>query len=233
MKLRLRSFSGTWLLPVPLAGVLGAFIFFTLSIASAALQFNVTLQPGLVAAPQTGRLFVILARTNQPEPRATLTRAGLNAPYTLARDTDALAPGATAPLDRTAFTFPITNLSDLPAGDYFVQALLDSNRDLRSSGAPGNLYSDVQKLHLDPARSDAVKLKLTHQVPPEQLPPDTAQLKFIKFHSRLLTDFYHRPISLRAGVILPRDYARDPARKYPHWVRIGGLNARYTSVTPI
>jgi S-formylglutathione hydrolase FrmB len=198
--------------------------------AATSLQFGVTIQPDLVSSPQTGRLFVILARADKPEPRTTLTRAGLDAPYTLARDVISLAPGATALLDRTAFTFPITNLSDLPAADYFVQALLDSNRDLRSPNSPGNLYSGVRKLHLDPAHPDAIKLNLNHQIPPEQLPPDTAQIKFIKIQSRLLSDFHHRPIYLRAGVILPRNYARDAARQFPLWVRIGGLNARYTSV---
>ena len=115
--------------------VLGAFIF-SVTAHATALQFEVSLKSALVSSPQSGRLFVILARTNQPEPRATLARAGLDAPYTLARDVSPLAPGATVLLDSTAFTFPITNLSDLPAGDYFIQALLDSNRDLRSPNSP-------------------------------------------------------------------------------------------------
>ena len=199
-------------------------------IAETGLRFYVTIDPDLVSSPQSGRLFVILARTNQPEPRATLARAGLDAPYTLARDANSLAPGATIVLDSSVLSFPVTNLSELPTGDYFVQALLDSNRDLRSPNSPGNLCSDVQKLHLDPTHPDVVKLELNYQIPPEQLPPDTAQIKFIKIQSRLLSDFHHRPIYLRAGVILPRDYDRDPARKFPLWVRIGGLNARYTAV---
>jgi S-formylglutathione hydrolase FrmB len=35
---------------------------------------------------------------------------------------------------------------------------------------------------------------------------------------------------LRAGVILPRGYTNDPSRHYPLWIRIGGLNTRYTAV---
>jgi Putative esterase len=210
--------------------VLGAFLFALT--AHAAPQFEVSLKPGLVHEPQTGRLFVIIARTNQPEPRATLTRAGLDAPFTVARDVTALAPGETVALDSRAFAFPLTNLAELPGGDYYVQALLDSNRDLRSAGSPGNLYSNIKKLHVEPiqTRTLNIKLELNHQVPPEQLPEDTAQIKFIKIQSRLLSEFHHRPIFLRAGVILPRDYDRGPSRKYPLWVRIGGLNARYTAV---
>jgi hypothetical protein len=118
----------------------------------------------------------------------------------------------------------------LPAADYFVQALFDGNADLRLAAAPGNLYSKPQQIHFDPAQGGSWKLELTQQVPPEQLPPDTEQIKFIKIQSKRLSEFYGRPIFLRAGVALPRDYARDNTRRYPLWVRIAGLNGRYTGV---
>ena len=59
--------------------------------------------------------------------------------------------------------------------------------------------------------------------PAEQLPADTEQIKFVKIQSKRLSEFYGRPIFLRAAIVLPRDYARDPSRRYPLWVRIGGL----------
>ena len=193
-------------------------------------QFEVSIAKGLSAPTRDGRLFVILARSNLPEPRLTLGRTGLNAPEALARDLNAFAPGVVAVLDQTAFAFPITNLTALPAGDYFAQALFDCNTELRFAAAPGNLYSKPQKIHFDPAEGGTWKLELKQQIPPEQLPPDTEQIKFIKIQSRRLSEFYGRPIFLRAGVVLPRDYAREPARRYPLWVRISGLNGRYTGV---
>ena len=108
--------------------------------------------------------------------------------------------------------------------------MFDCNADLRSPQSPGNLYSQPQKIHFDPAQGGTWKLELTKQIPPEQLPADTEQIKFVKIHSRRLSEFYGRPIFLRAGVVLPRDYAREPSRRYPLWVRIGGLDTRYTSV---
>ena len=112
-----------------------------------------------------------------------------------------------------------------------MQALLDSSRDLRSVNAPGNLYSAVKKLHVDSAHERAIKLELQPGNPlPKNRPPKPAQIKFVKIQSKLLSEFHHRPIYLRAGIILPRDYDREPDRKYPLWVRIGGLNARYTAV---
>ncbi len=201
--------------------------------AATALRFEVSVSEGLVATPQTGRLLVILSRKEKPEPRTLLGNAGLDAPFVLGRDVDGLAPGGVSVLDEKVITFPITNLSELPAGDYFAQALLSSNPDLRSPGAPGNLYSEVQALHVAPIAGRSVRLKLSHQIPAEQLPVETEYVKFVKIQSPLLSKFYGRPIYLRAGIILPRDYAREPARKYPLWVRIGGWGARYSGVSSL
>jgi hypothetical protein len=54
-------------------------------------------------------------------------------------------------IDDTCAAFPIERLSRLVAGDYTVQALFDSNIDLKSVNAPGNLYSELQKIHLNPS----------------------------------------------------------------------------------
>jgi S-formylglutathione hydrolase FrmB len=193
--------------------------------------FEVTLANDLHLAPQNGRLFIILSPTNRPDPRMQLGRTGIDAPEALARDITALTPGTPVVLDHTSFGFPITNFAELPAGKYFAQALFDSNNDLRSPDAPGNLYSDIRKLELDPSRSDTVKLDLNHQVPPEQLPRETELTKFVKIQSQLLTQFFGRPMFLRAGILLPRDYQRETSQCYPLWIRIGGLNTRYTSVS--
>jgi S-formylglutathione hydrolase FrmB len=201
---------------------------FQRAFSASSLTFRVT---GNEAAPsRAGRLFVILSPSNSPEPRFTISHAGEDAPISLARDIPQLAPDKTNVLDQTAFTFPISNLCSLPARDYFVQALLAFNPDLRLPNAPGNLYSACRRIHVDPEHGDVIRLELDQQVPPEVLPQDTAQLKFIKLQSELLTKFHHRPMFLRAGVILPRDYDREPSRRYPLWVRIGGYGSRYTAV---
>ena len=75
-----------------------------------------------------------------------------------------------------------------------------------------------------------VKLELSQAVPPESLPAESEWVKFIKIRSRRLSDFHGRPIDLRAGVILPRDFVRHPDRHYPVRVHIGGYAARFTDV---
>ena len=129
-----------------------------------------------------------------------------------ATDVEDFAPGVQGLIGGNAAAFPIDNLAGLPPGDYFVQALFDSNVDLKSPNAPGNLYSEVQRRSLDPVRSVTIRLELTRRVPPEQLPADTEHLRFFKIRSDLLTTFHGRPIDLRAAVILPRDYDRETVR---------------------
>src|SRR5262249_7239771 len=158
---------------------------------------------------ESGRLFIIIAKSDRLEPRMRIGETGMDAPPILGRDIRNFGPGVVATLDRTAATFPIASLDALPAGDYYVQALLDSNIDLSSVNAPGNLYSEVQRVHLDPGVGGAVKLSLTKVIPPEQPPPEDLYIRYVKIQSNLLTRFHGRPIYLRAGVILPKDYGAD------------------------
>ncbi|MGH7973211.1 MAG: alpha/beta hydrolase-fold protein [Limisphaerales bacterium] len=212
------------------AGRLAALLLF--SAASSVLaqpHFDVRISPALTNAPATGRLFVILSRSEKPEPRLTLTRTGLNAPFAFAEDVTNLAAGSTYRFGDHLFGFP-QQLTATPPGGYWVQALLDANTDLRLPDSPGNLYSAPQAIHFDPQSSEFVKLELSRQIPPEQVPLDTAQIKYVRLQSKLLSDFFKRPMYLRAGIILPRDYDNEPGRKYPLWVRIGGFGTRYTAV---
>lgn len=194
------------------------------------LHFEVTAAPGLLSAPQDGRILVVMSPNGRPEPRLTIGQTGLTTPPVLGRDADHFSAGAVVVLDQTCVAFPIEHLSQLPPGDYHVQAVFDSNRDLKSPGSPGNLYSAVQKVKLDPAQGGTVHLQLTRQVPAEHLLADTESVKYLKLPSKLLSAFHGRAMYLRAGVILPRDFEREPDRHYPLRVHIGGYGSRFTNV---
>jgi hypothetical protein len=198
--------------------------------ADGGLRFEVTLPEGPASKPRSGRLLVALSRSETEEPRFTIGRTGLDAPPVLARDVENLRPGDAALLDERCAIFPISGLKALPPGEYSIQAVLDTNIDLKAPAAPGNLYSKVRRVWLDPARGETLRLTLTQQEPEESQPADTEYVRFVKIRSELLSRFHHRPIHLRAGVILPRDYAREPGRKYPLRVSIGGFGSRYTDV---
>jgi Putative esterase len=200
------------------------------TVAATTLHFEIQVAPGLLAKPQNGRLFVVMSRSGTAEPRTSISDTGMDAPPVLARDVNNFAAGATATIDAKAIAFPLADLAQLPAGDYRVQAVFDFNLDLASVNAPGNLYSRVKTVHLDPQQGGTIKIELTEQVPPERLPADTDYVKYVRLQSDLLTKFHGRPIYLRAGVILPRDFEKDAAERYPLRIEIGGYGSRYTNV---
>jgi putative esterase len=191
-------------------------------------RFEVELRPGMVTAPQDGRLLILFGRPGGGEPRKEIGLPGDDALPILGRDVRGLAPGGRVEVDSRAAVFPASGLAGLPAGEYLAQALLTVNRDLRGTNQPGDLYGDPVKIRHDPRQRQRFRLELTRQEPPDAAPPDTDLVKYLRLPSRLLSDFHGRPIYLRAAVILPKDYGTDPSRRYPLRIHIGGYGARYS-----
>ena len=196
---------------------------------AATLRFDVLLPKEAGQKALSGRLFVTMSTKAEGEPRFSIGRTGLEAPPVIARDVAKFIPGSIASLDRTAIAFPISKLDMLPRGDFIVQAVFAINQDLRSLNSAGNFYSKVVRLRLDPLQKAPIKLALTERVGPETLPGDAQYVRYVKLPSPLLSRFWGRPMFLRAGILLPKDFAAEPTRKYPLWVRIGGLGSRYTA----
>jgi hypothetical protein len=175
-------------------------------------------------------MLVVLSRDKKAPPHRGIGQTGIAAPPMLGADAHRLAPGATAVLDQRSVLFPLAHLADLPVGEYSVQAIFAHNRDLNLPHAPGNLHSEPKTLTLDPAKGGPVRLELTQAFPADELPKDEQHVKFIRFRSGLLSKFHGRPMYLRAGLILPRDFETQAERRYPLRVHIGGYGTRYTAV---
>ena len=191
--------------------------------AGAGVRFEVTVPAATLATPLTGRTFVIISKVDDREPRLQTGRTG--APF-FGRDVEGLPPGQPAIVDGSDLGSPVESLADIPPGDYFVQAVVsvysefkradghvlwmhdDQWEGQRWNRAPGNLYSDVKKVRVDPAAGGVIALSASHVIPPIEIPPDTRYVKRFKFQSPSLTKFWGRPIYLGAVVLLPRDYDR-------------------------
>ena len=195
-------------------------------------KFEISFPASAHAGPITGRVFVVLAHSETPEP---IRQAGSwtgQAPF-FGADVDALAPGRAAVIDSSTPGFPANSLKDVRAGDYYVQAILDVYTQFhRADGhtiwahmdqwegqqfarSPGNLYSEVRKVHLDAASGYDVKLELAKIIPAIDLPPDTPYVKHVKIQSQLLTKFWGHPFFLGATVLLPKGYDQNPGERYP------------------
>jgi Putative esterase len=209
-------------------------------LAKSGLKFQISFPAAAHQDPITGRVFVILSRdiehcgptdaaSAEPcEPRLQVSRIGV--PF-FGRDINALKAGDSATIDNSDLGSPLAHLADIPAGDYYVQAMINVYSEFhRADGhtvwmhddqwegqrwqrSPGNLYSKPIKMHIDPA-GGVIHLAADHVIPPVKVPADTEYVKHIRFKSELLSRFWGRPIYLGAVVLLPRDYDRTTIR-YP------------------
>ncbi len=191
-------------------------------------RIEVTIDPSLVTnPPAVGRLVVILSKASRPtDLRRNIGQTGMNAPPIFGTDVKGFHAQHVATLDEQSAAFPIASLKDLPAGAYLAQAVFMTNRDLNLPHAPGNLFS--KPVTIQWGTTTTPRLTLTEKEPEEKLPPDTDQIKFLMFPSKLLSDFHGRPMVYRAAVILPADFAKQPERRYPLCVNIGGFGTRFT-----
>jgi len=198
------------------------------------LRVEITVPPSVKSEPITGRVYFMVARTDEREPRLQVGRTGT--PF-FGRDIENLAPGQAAIIDATDLGTPVASLKDLPAGDYVVQAFVNVYSEFkRADGhtvwmhddqwegqhwntSPGNIYSRPQKMRID-AATEPIRLVADQVIPPVTVPADTDVVKRIKIQSALLTKFWGRPIYLGATVLLPRDYATSTVR-YPVLYRQG------------
>jgi S-formylglutathione hydrolase FrmB len=193
-----------------------------------ALKFEVRVAKDLEPAARDGRLLIVLAKDKDPEPRHAIGETGLDVPPVIGKDVKGLSAESVVVVDQTALVYPLEHLAKLPAGDYYVQAVFECNRDLQLVDAPGNLLSEPVKVTLDPAKGGTVKIELTRKEPADKLPDDSEYVKYVKIRSELLTKFHGRPMFVRAGVILPRDFDKDKDKKYPLRVHTGGFGTRFS-----
>ena len=164
------------------------------------VRFEITADPQAVPKPADGRMFVIIGRNAEREPRLSIGRTGMDASRCSARTSRRSARLGRETIDERAAIFPIAHLSKLPPGDYGVQAVFDTNIDLKSPNAPGNALLGGRQGDDRSGKAVHGRAEADQAVPDETLPADTEFLRFIKLESKLLSAFHGRPIFLRAGV---------------------------------
>jgi len=196
------------------------------------LRFGVSFPQGLNAEALDGRMLLMLSTDESREPRFQISD-GPDTQIIFGIDVDGLSPGDNAIFDGGVFGYPLESLAHVPAGEYWVQALLHIYETFhRSDGhvvklpmdrgegqhwnrAPGNLYSTPQKVFIDPSKDQMIAISLDQKIPPIPDPPETKYIKHVKIQSKLLTEFWGRPMYLGAHVLLPEGFDEHPEARYP------------------
>jgi hypothetical protein len=192
----------------------------------AKIRLEIALPAATKEPALTGRLFLFVAHTNQPEPR-------LHYQSLFGQDVHGAKASQRIVLQDRVAGYPERSLGDLAPGDYVVQALLNIYTEFhRADGhtiwahmdqwegqnfavSPGNLISEPQSVHLEAGMPAPIQLNLVKELPPVAVPPETEWVQRIKFQSPLLTRFWGHPMYLGATVLLPKGYAEHPEIRYP------------------
>jgi hypothetical protein len=196
------------------------------------LRFAISFPEASSREPLDGRMLLLVSTDGAREPRFQISE-DLNTQQVFGIDVEGLKPGQEAIVTADAFGYPLKSLSQVPQGEYTVQALLHRYETFkRSDGhtvklpmdrgegqqwnrAPGNFYSTPQKITIDPQKPETIKLVLDKIIPPIVPPKDTKYIKHVKMQSKLLSDFWGRPMYLGANILLPEGFDSHPNARYP------------------
>ncbi len=182
--------------------------------------------------PFDGRLLLILSNDSTNEPRFQLG-SGLGGQLVFGIDVDNWQSGEKKIIDDAVFGFPAENLSQIQPGKYYVQALLhkyetftradgktvklpmDRGEGQQWNRAPGNIYSAVKQIEIVVNDKSRIEVTMDREIPKIAEPKDSKYIKHVKMQSKLLSDFWGRPMHLGAHVLLPEGFDEHPEAKYP------------------
>ena len=199
---------------------------------AAKIKFTISFPQERSKMPLDGRMLLLISTNDTNEPRFQIND-GANTQLVFGIDVDGLQPGQEAVIDAGVFGYPLKSIADIPAGEYYVQALLNKYETFRRSDGhtvklpmdqgegqrwnakPGNLYSTLKKVAFDPLKNEVIKVSLDKEIPPIPPPQDTKYIKHEKIQSKLLTEFWGRPMHLGACVLLPEGFESHPDARYP------------------
>ena len=152
-------------------------------------RFEISYPKQMSAGPLDGRVMLVIASNDKPEPRFQISFTYESA-QAFGVDVDQLGPETAAVIDVSALGYPKDSLSHVPAGDYYVQGFLEYLPDVPSgqrthreaaagqgrgaalAGAePGNLYSKPGRCIWNPGRTRAFAYrgpKKVRRIPPSR-----------------------------------------------------------------
>ena len=196
------------------------------------LEISVKFPDQLSADALDGRILVMLATSAEQEPRFQIND-GLNTGQIFGSDVENWNGGNIIVVNGNTFGYPIQRLSEIPKGEYYVQALfhkyetfnlstghtvklpMDRGEGQQWNRAPGNYLSKTLKVNIDPGRNEQLVLEFESEIPPIEPAKDTKYIKHIRMKSELLTKFWGRPMYLGAHVLLPEGFDDHPEARYP------------------
>ena len=195
-------------------------------------QVTISFAKELSAEAQDGRLLVMLSNNESNEPRFQIND-GPSTQLVFGVDVEGIQPDQEITVDNSAFGYPIRNLSEIPPGTYYAQALInryetfnlktgqqvklppDKGEGQQWNRKPGNFYSKPIKVEIKSSGTNKINIVIDQEIPPIKEAEETKYIKHVKIQSQLLSEFWGKPMYLGAHVLLPEGFDQHPNAKYP------------------
>jgi hypothetical protein len=228
-----------------LAGAVSAgAIMSALTGAAFADTFSVQLSDQAVTEAHDGRVILIITPDGETEPRFQVKQS-YDAPQIFGVNVDGLAPGESVEIAPGILGFPARDMKDVPAGDYYVQAVLHKYDTFNLSNGktvklpaargagqnwrlePGNVISAPQKVTFDPQGANEISITLDNVLPEIAEPEDTKYIRYIKVRSEKLSEFWGTDVYINGHVLVPEGFDENPDAKYPLAIFHGHFPAEF------
>ena len=195
-------------------------------LSAAEWSYSTSFSPEISKTSFSGRVYLFFSKGDR-EPRF-----GPNwfhpEPFA-AKDVSDLKPGQKLTLsssDPDLLFFPENSAAFDPTG-YRVQAVMRFDDWSRKVGTgEGNGFSKPLAIEKD-SQKTAADVLIVDRIVPEQQFKETDVIKLCEVHSPSLSKFHGREVKVRAAVILPKEYAAEPDRKYPTLFIIPGFGGTH------
>lgn len=193
-------------------------------------KFTINLNVPAEQMPKDGRLLIMISDNKNVEPRFEI-RDDVKTQLVYGIDIENLTSSKIEVSSADLYGYPIESFGNIPKGKYFVQVLFHKYETFkrkdghivklpmeRGEGqqwnlAPGNIYSTP--VEIDIQKDGNYNLTISNVIPPIEQPVDSKYIKHIKIQSKLLTEFWGRPMYLGAHILLPEGFETHPEAKYP------------------
>lgn len=179
-------------------------------------SISVTFDEGVLESPYTGRIYLVLG-PKESEPIGRMN-AWFNPPPLVAWDVHNVRPGEPIVLEGFDLSHAPESVGDAwRTGEWSAQVVARLNPDSAKPGeGAGDLYSEPMLVDMGEANEVGLIGSFTlDQTIGESAFEETDQTKHFVIQSKLLSDFHHRPVEMRASVTLPESWEADGERTYP------------------
>ncbi len=211
---------------------------------NAKLRFALSFEESENSDTLDGRMLLMISADSTNEPRFQIND-NENTQLIYGINVEKIKPGEKVFIDASVFGYPLKSIAEIPAGYYWMQGLLNKYETFNLSDGrvlnlppdkgegqhwnkkPGNLYSATKKVYIDPSADQIINVLLDKEIPPINKPVDTKYLKYVKIKSKMLSEWWGRPMFFGAKVLLPWGFEDHLEAKYPIVIFHGHFSAKF------